>query len=231
MSSPPQLLVIDPSVAWPEDEGAAEVARGWPGEVRLLRPALRPDDGPRPGDGYDAAGVVLLGSRASALDDLSWLHDLGDWLSPILRGEAPVPLLGICFGHQLVAKLAGGTIGFVHEDRHVELGVRESTFDGSRLLPGHRSLRVVASHREEVKDLPPGYRIVASRKGVIADALEHERLPVFTVQFHPEAREEFLRKRGADPSLLDAGAVEENARLLATFHRLALAAGALPIRS
>jgi len=222
MSRPPHLLVIDPSIVWPEDEGVAETVGDWPGEVRVLRPALQPGDGPRPGDGCEADGVVLLGSRASANDDLPWLRELGGWLAPILSGETPVPLLGICFGHQLVARLAGGTIGFVHDDRHQELGVRESAFDGSRLLPDTRRMRVVVSHSEEVKDLPPGYRVVARRPPVVADALEHERLPILTVQFHPEARASFLTRRGVDPSGLDARAIEDNARLLAEFRRLVL---------
>jgi GMP synthase-like glutamine amidotransferase len=223
MPRPPRLLIIDPSIVFPEDEGAAEAAGDWPGEVRVLRPALRMGDGPRPGDGYDADGIVLLGSRASAHDDLPWLRALGAWLLPVLRGATPLPLLGICFGHQLVAKLAGGTVGFLHEDRHAELGVRESILDGSRLLPDTRRMRVVASHGEEVKDLPPGYRVFARRPPLVTDGLEHERLPIFTVQFHPEARQSFLTRRGADPSGLDAGAIEENVRLLAAFRRLALA--------
>ncbi|MBZ5637952.1 MAG: gamma-glutamyl-gamma-aminobutyrate hydrolase family protein [Acidobacteriia bacterium] len=225
MPRTPRLLIIDPSVAFPEDEGAAEAARGWPGEVRVLRPALRPGDGPRPGDGYEADGIVLLGSRASANDDLPWLRDLGAWLLPVLRGEMPLPLLGICFGHQLVGKLAGGTVGYLHEDRHAELGVRESILDGSRLLPDTLRMRVVASHGEEVKELPPGYRIVARRPPLVTDGLEHQRLPIFTVQFHPEARQRFLTRRGADPSGLDAVAIVDNDRLLDAFRRLALAPG------
>jgi GMP synthase-like glutamine amidotransferase len=223
MARPPRLLVIDPSVAWPEDEGVAETVGDWPGEVRVLEPSLAPGDGPAPGDGYDADGIVLLGSRASANDDVPWLRDLGAWLAPVLRGEKEMPLLGICFGHQLVARLAGGSVGFVHEDRHSELGVRETLLDGSRLLPETRRMRVVASHSEEVKDLPPGYRVVARRPPVAADGLEHESLPVFTVQFHPEARQGFLTRRGADASGLDSVAIEDNARLLAAFRRLVLA--------
>jgi GMP synthase-like glutamine amidotransferase len=222
MSRSPRLLVIDPSVAWPEDEGVAETVGDWPGEVRVLRPALRPGDGPAPGDGYDADGIVLLGSRASANDDFPWLRDLGGWLAPVLQGETPLPLLGICFGHQLVAKLAGGTVGYLHADRHAELGVQESLLDGFRLLPETRRMRVVASHGEEVKDLPPDYRVAARRPPVAADALEHTSLPIFTVQFHPEARESFLTRRGVDPAPLDARAVEDNRRLLASFRRLVL---------
>lgn len=213
--------MIDPSVAWPETEGCAEVIGDWPGEVRVVRPALDPGTWPPPG-GYGADGVVLMGSRASVHDDLAWLHRLGDWLDPLLDGARPIPLLGICFGHQLIAHRAGGRIGWLRPDHRGDLGVRETDLEGSRLFPDGRKMRVVASHAEIVEAAPPSFRVVASRDGVPVDAVEHERLPVFAVQFHPEARGSFLARRGADPSQLDADAAEANARLLASFRDLVL---------
>ena len=69
--------------------------------------------------------------------------------------------------------------------------VEESTLDGSRLLPDESSLRVVVSHREEVKRAPDEYRVTASRGPVAIDGLEHRTRPVFSFQFHPEAGGEF----------------------------------------
>jgi GMP synthase (glutamine-hydrolysing) len=216
-----RLLVVDPSVAYPEDDGVATVLRGWPGEAAVLQPALRPGDGPAPGSSYEVAGVVVLGSRASVHDDVPWLRGLGAWLDPILAGAVRVPLFGICFGHQLVAHRAGGVVGPLAGGR--ELGLRETLLQGGRLLPGRRSLRVVASHAEEVKRLPFGYRAVASRERVPVDGLEHDRLPIFGFQFHPEARGSFLAARGLDPAAIGAAA-EDGDRLIAAFHRLALEA-------
>ncbi len=220
MNRRPRLLVIDPSIVWPEDAGVAEVIGDWPGEARVLRPALHPGDGPGPGDGYNADGIVLLGSRASAHDDLPWLRELGAWLDPIFRGERPIPLLAICFGHQLLAHRAGGSVGLVHPDGKAELGVRETAVHGSRLLPGVGRMRVVASHKEEVKRVPAGFKVICHRPDVEADGLEHERLPIFSFQFHPEAREEFLVRRHVDPAGLDARAIEDNRHLLAAFRDL-----------
>ena len=220
MPRPPRLLVIDPSIVWPEEEGAREAICDFSGDVVRLYPALRPGDGPGPGDGYDADGVVVLGSRASVHDEYPWLGALGDWLDPILRGDESVPVLGICFGHQLIAHRAGGLVGYLHPDRRQELGVRETTFEGSRLAPGTFRMKVVVSHGECVERVPAGFRAVARRDGVPIDALEHEQLPVFSVQFHPEARAEFLTRRGADPSPLDDRAVADNVRFLASFRKL-----------
>ncbi len=188
----------------------------------MLRPALRPRDGPEPGFGYDVAGIVVLGSRASVYEDLPWLRNLGAWLEPVLEGREQVPLLGICFGHQLIAERAGGEVGFVRPDRSVELGIRETLLDGCRLVPGRRLLHVVASHNEEVKTVPPGYRAVARRDRVDVDGLEHETLPIFGFQFHPEARAEFLRARGVDVSRTEAAMIADADRLLDAFRRLAL---------
>lgn len=200
----------------------AQVLLGWPGEERVLRPALDPGDGPFPGHDYDADGVVVLGSRASVHDGLDWMRALAAWLDPVLRGDPELPVLGICFGHQLIAHMAGGEVGFVHPDGAKEVGIEETLFDGSRLVPGRRSLRVVASHREEVKVAPRGYRVVARRGSIAVDGMEHERLPIFSFQFHPEARGEFLAHAGADPACLDLRVVEEGGILLGAFRRLVL---------
>jgi GMP synthase-like glutamine amidotransferase len=80
---------------------------------------------------------------------------------------------------------------------------------------------VVASHGELIEILPAGFRAVARREHVAADALEHEHLPIFSVQFHPEARADFLAVRGIPPCVHDATAFEDQARLLARFRELA----------
>lgn len=215
-----RLLVVDPSVAYPEDEGIATVLRGWPGESVIAQPGLRPGDGPASSTPYDVDGIVVMGSRASVHDDVPWLRDLGAWLDPILSGTVRIPLLGICFGHQLIAQRAGGIVGELANGAH-ELGVKESRFDGSRLVPGRTSLLVVASHGEEVKTVPDGYRVVAVRDRVPVDGIEHERLPIFGVQFHPEARESFLEARALDASAL-ATAGADGDRLIAAFQRVVL---------
>jgi GMP synthase-like glutamine amidotransferase len=220
-----KLIVIDPSIAFPEDEGIREVVGDWAGEVKVLQPGLEPGDGPAPGDGYEAAGVVLMGSRASVHDDLPWLESLGRWLDPILEGKVEVPLLGICFGHQMIAHRRGARVGFVHEDRKHELGLQDTVLDRSRLVPDLERMRVVVSHNEEVKDLPSGYHVVATRGPVRLDGIEHDRLPVFSFQFHPEARREFLTERKVDLTGLDEIAVAKMNRLLAAFRRIAASRG------
>jgi GMP synthase-like glutamine amidotransferase len=215
------LLIVDPSVSHPEDAGIARIAEGWGGEVRVLQPALR-GDGPREGTGYEASAVVVLGSRASVHDGLPWERELSAWLRPIVAGEVEVPLLGICFGHQLIAHVAGGAVGYVRPDHAKLVGTAESRLDCGRLL-GPTNLRVVVSHREEVKALPAGFRVCSQREAVLFDGIEHERLPIFSFQFHPEAGGDFLRERGVQVSADEAEALlQDSRRLIAAFVALAL---------
>jgi GMP synthase-like glutamine amidotransferase len=70
--------------------------------------------------------------------------------------------------------------------------------------------------------VPPRYRITAARDGVPVDGLEHEELPIFSFQFHPEAREEFASRSGIDPALIDERVRSDSRRLLAAFRQRAL---------
>mgnify|MGYP001822359532 FL=1 len=58
----------------------------------------------------ECAGVVITGSHAMVTDDLSWSIKIEEWILSLLK--ARTPLLGICYGHQLLAQAAGGQVGF-----------------------------------------------------------------------------------------------------------------------
>ncbi len=231
--SAPRLLIVDPALEAPEERGEQAVARDWPGPVTVLRPALEPVHGPGPGQPCDAAAIVIMGSAASVHDapDLRpWLGPLAAWLDPLLAPDGPrVPLLGICFGHQLVAHRAGGAVGFRVDPAARPLrAIVPTHLSGCRLLPGEQALTVVASHREVVTRPPPGWQVVGHRPDGTLDALQHPRLPFFAVQFHPEAGPGFLARRGivpdGDAATSAAAAFADGARLLEAFRRHALAA-------
>jgi GMP synthase-like glutamine amidotransferase len=206
------MWVIDPALNSPEDQGVAEVLKGWSGESRLFRPALD-GDGPAPGDGYDVDAVVLMGSAVSVYQDLPWLDSLRKWLRPIIDGQQQRPLLGICFGHQLIAQMAGARVDWLESSREKRVGVERTEVRGSRLLAEDADLRVVVSHRETVIEAPRDYRVTASRPGVPYDGLEHETLEIFSYQFHPEARDEFAARSGIPAAEIDAS-VRADSRLL-----------------
>lgn len=215
----PRLWIIDPSRSHPEEEGVRAIAGDWAGDVRVTRPALVAGDGPGPADGYPADGIVIMGSGASVNDHAPWIAALANWIRPLVLGEVRRPLLGICFGHQLVAHVAGGRVEYAYPDRRKRVGVEETWVDGSRLLPDSTALRVVVSHREIVTSCPPRFRAVARRPGCALDGIEHAELPLFSFQFHPEAGPEFAGHVGLAPTALDARQRADSQRLLAAFRR------------
>jgi GMP synthase-like glutamine amidotransferase len=221
-----RLWVIDPSLYTAEDQGVESILKEWSGPWQVLCPAMRPPDvAPlNPDLGYEGvAAVVVMGSAASVNDQAPWLDALKAWVTPILEGEVEVPLLGLCFGHQLIASLGGGRVGYLRDDHSKRVGVEESeALAGNRLLEAGARLRVIVSHREHVAQAPDParYEVTATRPGVAVDGLQHRRLPIFGVQFHPEARQAFAERVGIGAQAVDARLVEDGQRLLRAFTRL-----------
>jgi GMP synthase (glutamine-hydrolysing) len=210
------LLVIDPSTSWPETQGVAVVTDLWDGPTTVWTPALDPDgDGPRGVDPF--AAVILLGSRASVHDDAPWIRVLRDVLGPVVRGQVERPLLGVCFGHQWLAHELGGEVASARADGSKIVGIGETRFAGGRLLPGDHVLRVVVSHREVVAALPDDLQSTAARDECAIDAFEHRDRPLFGVQFHPEARDEFARSAGFEPDHVDRRVRADSTRVLRAF--------------
>ncbi|MCB9690037.1 MAG: gamma-glutamyl-gamma-aminobutyrate hydrolase family protein [Alphaproteobacteria bacterium] len=184
----PHVAVIDPGMRVAELDCFNRMARRAPLPLTYHAPALFGLDSLRRAED-DLRGIVIFGSGASVHDDLPWQHELKAWLLPRLR--AGVPTLGLCYGHQLVATLLGGEVGFLHEDHHKELGRRvvplKATAAWDACAPG-----LVVSHREAVVRVPDEVDVVGSTEACAVDAFAHRRLPIYGFQAHPEATEAFL---------------------------------------
>ncbi len=101
--------------------------------------------------------------------------------------ELGIPVLGICYGHQLIAAHYGGreSVGPASRREYgrtsLELVGEDPLFEG---LPG--TLDVWMSHGDLVDEPPAGFRVLARSEGTPVAAMAHSELPMYGVQFHPE---------------------------------------------
>ncbi len=99
--------------------------------------------------------------------------------------ELDVPILGICLGHQLLAKIFGGEVGKGEIGGYSEVRVRivedDELFDG---IP--KEIKVWASHMDEVKKIPPNFKLLAKSDICEVEAMRHVEKPIYGVQWHPE---------------------------------------------
>ncbi|WP_265109400.1 type 1 glutamine amidotransferase [Halosolutus halophilus] len=153
-------------------------------------------DGTLP-DGFEFDGAVVTGSRSSVYWDEEWIESTREWVdSAIDRG---IPALGVCWGHQLLADVLGGTVADMGA-YEVGYSTIEQVTD-SRLFDGiAREFTAFTSHSDEVADLPPGAEPLATNR-YSNHGFRKDR--VFGVQFHPEydaktARELVHRKELSD---------------------------------
>ncbi len=164
-------------------------------------------DGQFPASIESADGWIITGSRHGAYEKLDWIPPLED----LIRGiyAAGKPLVGVCFGHQIVAQALGGKVEKFSGGWSA--GALEYRLDGL-----DTPVRLLAWHQDQVVELPDSARVLGN-----ADNCEYAMLGygdhILTIQPHPEYDAQFIRgliaTRGAalPPEVLEQARRELNA--------------------
>ena len=102
--------------------------------------------------------------------------------------ELGIPILGICFGHQIIAKLMGGK---VNKSKYREFGLAKIKKKNNSLLiknffSKNNTNDVWMSHADQVSRLPKEFKIIASSKNSKLTIIENYKNKIYGVQFHPE---------------------------------------------
>lgn len=128
----------------------------------------------------DLDGLVLSGGSPSVASDVDAMGNNGEYLD-----RAEYPILGICAGMQFLSEHFGGRLGpaEIPEFGAVNLSIEDN--EGIfRNVPD--KITVWASHNDEVKVVPKGFRITARSPSCPVEAVRSLTRPIFGVQFHPE---------------------------------------------
>ena len=127
----------------------------------------------------DYSGVVLSGSPSSVA--------IGNGPRIAFTPEKlKIPVLGICYGHQTLASMAGGRI---ENNMNKEFGPAKLNFKGlkSQLFRNVRNNSLVwMSHGEGIKTLPKKFSVIGTTGGGRLAAIKHNDKDIFGLQFHPE---------------------------------------------
>ena len=125
---------------------------------------------------------LITGSRHGVNDDVPWISKLEDFIRDLHTAQKKV--IGICFGHQLIAKALGGKVIKSPKGWGVGMSKNKITHQKPWMIPPRDKFNLLISHQDQVIDLPPGAEVLAS----------NEACPFYmvqignnlTVQGHPE---------------------------------------------
>ena len=139
-------------------------------------------DGKFPNSVHDCDGWLITGSRHGAYDRLDWIPRLEDFIRQAYG--AGVPLVGICFGHQIMAQALGGKV----EKYKGGWGLGKTRYQSADGAP----FELHALHQDQVTQRPPEAELIASAPACENAAFAY-RGNAISYQGHPEFGPEFMR--------------------------------------
>jgi GMP synthase-like glutamine amidotransferase len=183
-------------------------------------------------DTYD--GVIISGSAASAYEDYEWIKRLVSWVSTLAKQRPLIKIIGICFGHQIVAQALGGKC--VSNSGKWEAAITDVVLtDIGKRIFGAQSFDIQQMHRDHVPLVPPplhllGSTTITENQGMVLFSDHNAPLPapdasippihILTLQGHPEFTAEIVKeiiKVRSESGAMDKETAE-NARLRADWH-------------
>jgi len=173
-------LDLEPREDLPDFQGPRWLPAGTPRKaVKVWQ-----EDPPKSLDGF--THLMLSGSTCSVMDDHPFVEPVMALLREAVRRG--VPVLGICYGHQLIARALLGR-EHVRRSPSPEIG-----WLPVEVRPGHETLfeglpdpfHTFVGHFDEVCDLPPDWQVIAGSGGCEIQGFIHRGMRLLGLQFHPE---------------------------------------------
>ena len=151
---------------------------------------------------------LITGSRLSVYDNEQWIRKLEKYVVELHRQKHP--LLGICFGHQMVAKALGGKTEASERGWGVGVQNYQTVSIQAWIEPALEQFSLLASHKDQVTKLPEGAELIAESDFCPYASFRIED-HILTFQGHPEFQKAYskallnLRKEILGPKVFEAG--------------------------
>jgi GMP synthase-like glutamine amidotransferase len=136
-----------------------------------------------PSDTHAADAYLITGSRYGVNDGFLWIAQLEQFVRTLYAAQKKV--IGICFGHQLIAKALGGKV--IKSPKGWGVGMSQNTVVAHKewMIPYSNNINILVSHQDQIVDLPLGAEVLAS-----SDFCPYYMTQVgchfLTIQGHPE---------------------------------------------
>ena len=143
---------------------------------------VRMADGEALPDPATLQAILITGSTAGAYDPLDWIAPLESFVRA--AHDKRIPLVGVCFGHQLIAQALGGTV----RKSDKGWGIGRHVYDvapGNGVIEGER-IAIACSHQDQVVEAPAGAKTILSSAFTPHAGLLYDNGATLSVQPHPE---------------------------------------------
>ena len=161
----------------------------------LSLPTYQVTESSYPKDIDDCDAYLITGSKSSIYENKPWIKQLQDYVVTLAEGQKK--LIGICFGHQIIAQSLGGQAQ--KSNAGWGIGMATSTVSVSKpwMDPAKESFLLLASHQDQVTTLPPQAELIAGN-GFCPYASYQIGEQILTFQGHPEFTHDYIRRRMHD---------------------------------
>lgn len=136
---------------------------------------------------------IILGSAAHVSDKYKWQEDLLKFIIPKLNKG--IPVLGLCYGHQLLAKYFGSEISYICEDESISKQARTVKLTkGLWSFELNKQFKLGYAHAQVISKLGSNLEELGCSSSFNFEIIKHRTLPFFGTQAHPEASISFLKE-------------------------------------